>query len=80
MTETRQEKPTYFSLIGGAPAVDRLVEAFYVRMDAEAGARSPVRESRVGRTRSAGGGRGGAAGACAGGCGEDVAGTAACGA
>jgi hemoglobin len=38
MTETGQEKPTYFSLIGGAPAVDRLVEAFYARMDAEAGA------------------------------------------
>lgn len=39
MTETGQEKPTYFSLIGGARAVDRLVEAFYARMDAEAGAR-----------------------------------------
>jgi hemoglobin len=39
MTETGQEKPAYFSLISGARAVDRLVEAFYARMDAEAGAR-----------------------------------------
>ncbi len=34
MTETEQSKPTIFSTIGGAPAVDRLVEAFYARMDA----------------------------------------------
>jgi hemoglobin len=40
MTETGQEKPTHFSLIGGAPAVELLVEAFYARMDAEAGARA----------------------------------------
>ncbi len=33
MAETAQQKDTHFILIGGAPAVDRLVEAFYRRMD-----------------------------------------------
>ncbi len=34
MTETEHRKNTYFSLIGGAAAVDRIVEEFYRRMDA----------------------------------------------
>jgi hemoglobin len=40
MTEPEQSMPTYFSMIGGAPAVDRLVESFYARMDTFAGARA----------------------------------------
>jgi hemoglobin len=34
MTDSDLPVATYFSLIGGAPAVDRLVEEFYRRMDA----------------------------------------------
>jgi hemoglobin len=33
MTEIEQNTDTHFSLIGGAPAVDRIVEDFYQRMD-----------------------------------------------
>ncbi len=33
MTETELQTDTHFSRLGGAPAVDRLVEAFYRRMD-----------------------------------------------
>jgi hemoglobin len=33
MAETVQRTDTHFSRLGGAPAVDRIVEAFYRRMD-----------------------------------------------
>ncbi len=33
MTETEQQTDTFFSLIGGAPTVGRIVEEFYRRMD-----------------------------------------------
>lgn len=40
MTGNAQPTETHFSRIGGAPAVDRLVEAFYRRMDAAPEARA----------------------------------------
>ena len=40
MTEAERQAETHFSRIGGAPAVGRLVEAFYERMDTLAEART----------------------------------------
>jgi len=40
MAETEHQIDTFFSRIGGAPAVDRIVEAFYSRMDEIAEART----------------------------------------
>jgi hemoglobin len=39
-TDLREREATHFSRLGGAASIDRLVEAFYVRMDALSQART----------------------------------------